>query len=112
MSPFFINYFPILIIFILSIFLSLIIFFSSVFISFQNPDIEKSSSYECGFDPFDDSRNTFDIKFYLVAILFVIFDLETMFLFPFSLSLSSCNYTGFWVLVDFTFELLIGFIYA
>ena len=95
MNPFFINYVPILIVFVLSIFLSVIILFSSFFLSFQNPDTEKLNAYECGFDPFDDSRTNFDIKFYLIAILFVIFDLETMFLFPFGLSLSNTNTNGF-----------------
>ena len=82
MNSLFINFFPIIIAFFLSVLLSLVIFCFSVFLAFQKPDTEKLSAYECGFDPFDDSRNSFDIKFYLIAILFVVFDLEIMFIFP------------------------------
>jgi NADH-quinone oxidoreductase subunit A len=82
MNPFFIHFFPILIALIFSVILSFVIFCFSIFLSFQYPDAEKFSAYECGFDPFDHSRNIFDIKFYLIALIFVIFDLETMFIFP------------------------------
>jgi NADH:ubiquinone oxidoreductase subunit 3 (subunit A) len=110
-NPFFINYFPIFVGFIVSIILSVIIFGLSFLLSFQRPDAEKLSAYECGFDPYEDARNTFDIKFYLIAIIFVIFDLETMFLFPWGISTGSLNSTGFWVMIDFLFELIIGYIY-
>jgi len=65
-----------------SIFLGLIIFGLSYFIGVQNPDAEKISAYECGFEPFEDARNKFDVRFYIVAILFIIFDIEVVYLFP------------------------------
>lgn len=72
---------------------------------------EKCSAYECGFDPFDDARNQFDIKFYLVAILFLIFDLEVSFLFPWSVQLGEIGYLGFWSMIGFLTVLTIGFYY-
>jgi NADH-quinone oxidoreductase subunit A len=77
----------------------------------QNPDSEKLSSYECGFEPYEDARNVFDVKFYLVGILFIIFDIETMFLLPWTISLSSLDILGFWSMIDFIIELGVGFIY-
>jgi len=76
------EYFPILLFLFISIALSLIILVFSYLLAVQNPDTEKLSAYECGFDPYEDARHTFDVRFYLVAILFIIFDIETMFLFP------------------------------
>ena len=78
----------------------------------QSPDAEKSSAYECGFEPFEDARNTFDIKFYLIAILFLIFDIEVVFLFPWAVSLKYLGSLGFWVGIDFVVELLIGYVYV
>jgi NADH-quinone oxidoreductase subunit A len=75
MTPFFHAYAPVLIVFILSVVLSLVIFGFSYLLAFQRPDVEKLSAYECGFDPYEDARNSFDVKFYLIAILFVVFDL-------------------------------------
>ena len=77
-----IEYKYILVFFCISLVIALLIFFASYFLAFQNYDFEKLSPYECGFQPFEDARNKFDIKFYLVAILFIIFDLEVSFLFP------------------------------
>lgn len=68
--------------FIFSIFLGLLIFFLSYFLAVQNPDSEKISAYECGFEPFEDARNKFEVRFYIVAILFIIFDVEVIYLFP------------------------------
>jgi len=102
-------------IFILGVFafiLSLILFSASFFLSVQNPDTEKLSAYECGFDPYEDARNAFDVRFYIVAILFLIFDLEAMFLFPWVVSVNTINSFGFWVMIDFLIELVVGFIYA
>lgn len=112
MNPFFSSYIPILIVIFLGIILSFIIFGFSYLLSFQLPDVEKLSAYECGFDPYEDARNCFDIKFYLIALLFVIFDLETMFLIPWSISISNINSHGFWIMVDFLFELFVGYIYV
>ena len=75
------------------------------------PDAEKLSAYECGFDAFDDARNKFDVRFYLVAILFIIFDLEVAFLFPWAVSLGDIGLFGFWSMVVFLGILTIGFIY-
>ena len=104
-------YLSILIFLIVAILLSLIIVGFSYLLSIQNPEPEKLSTYECGFEPYEDSRHKFDVKFYLVAILFIIFDIETMFLLPWSVSLSQLSNLGFWAMVDFVIELGIGFIY-
>ena len=77
----------------------------------KNPDPEKLSAYECGFEAFGDSRMEFDVRFYLVAILFIIFDLEIAFLFPWAISLGSIGALGFWSMMIFLFVLAIGFVY-
>lgn len=77
----------------------------------QNPEEEKLSAYECGFEPYDDARHQFDIKFYLVAILFIVFDLEAMYLYPWCVTLSKLSITGFWAMIDFIVELGVGFAY-
>ena len=77
----------------------------------SNPDPEKLSAYECGFEAFDDSRMEFDVRFYLVAILFIIFDLEIAFLFPWAISLGNIGALGFWSMMIFLSVLTIGFIY-
>lgn len=97
--------------FLFSIILSLIIILLSYFLNFQNSDFEKISAYECGFQPFEDARDKFDIRFYLVSILFIIFDLEVVFLFPWSVSLYFLNFFGFWTMFGFVLLLIIGFIY-
>jgi len=70
------------------------------------------STYECGFEPYEDARNMFDVRFYLVAILFLIFDLETIYFFPWSINVGLLNSQGFWFMFDFIFELLVGYFYA
>ena len=82
MSLFFTEFSKIGIFFLFSCFLSSLIFLASLRVSTHNPDSEKLSAYECGFDPYEDARNVFDVRFYLVAILFIIFDLEAVFFFP------------------------------
>ena len=77
----------------------------------KKPDSEKLSAYECGFEAFGDSRMEFDVRFYLVAILFIIFDLEIAFLFPWAISLGNIGPLGFWSMMIFLFILTIGFIY-
>ena len=77
----------------------------------QKPDPEKVSSYECGFEPFDDARGQFDVRFYLVAILFIIFDLEIAFLFPWAISLGEIGWLGFWSMMVFLGVLTVGFVY-
>ena len=106
-----IEYVPILLYIFVSALLSGLILSLSFFVATQKPDPEKTSAYECGFDPFDDARARFDIRFYLVAILFIIFDLEVTFLFPWAISLHTIQMTGFWAMVVFLLILTIGFVY-
>ena len=106
-----INIYPIFVYFFISCGLSIIILLFSYFLVYQNPETEKLSSYECGFEPYEDARQSFDIKFYLIAILFLIFDIETVFLFPWSISLNVLDIVGYWVIIDFVIELGIGYIY-
>ena len=95
-----------------SIVLASAIIFLSYMFSTAAPDAEKVSAYECGFDPYEDARNVFDVRFYLVSILFIIFDLEAVFFFPWCISLSYLNIDGVWIMLDFVIELLAGYIYA
>jgi NADH-quinone oxidoreductase subunit A len=90
---------------------SISFFLVSLVLSVQKVDTEKLSPYECGFDPFDDARNKFDIRFYLVAILFVIFDLEVSFLFPWCVNLGRLPLSAFWSMLVFVFFLTVGFVY-
>jgi NADH-quinone oxidoreductase subunit A len=83
----------------------------SLLVAHQKPDPEKLSPYECGFEAFDDARRRFDIRFYLVSILFIIFDLEVAFLFPWAISLGRIGAFGFWSMIAFLGVLTIGFIY-
>lgn len=106
------EFLPILIFLGIAILLALVIVGLSYFLAIQNPDTEKLSSYECGFEPYEDARNIFDVKFYIVAILFILFDIETMFLLPWSISISQLNVLGFWSMIDFVIELGIGFVYV
>ncbi len=84
---------------------------ASFILARQHPDPEKLSAYECGFEPFDDARSKFDVRYYLVAILFIIFDLEVAFLFPWAVSLGDIGVFGFWSMVAFLGVLTIGFVY-
>ena len=100
---------------IIFLFIALLISIGFILINFisspSNPDPEKLSAYECGFDAFDDSRMEFDVRFYLVAILFIIFDLEIAFLFPWAITLGKIGIFGFWSMMIFLAVLTIGFIY-
>jgi NADH-quinone oxidoreductase subunit A len=80
-------------------------------VAFKQPDPEKLSAYECGFNAFDDARMKFDVRFYLVAILFIIFDLEVSFLFPWAVAFGQLGAFGFWSMMVFLAVLTIGFIY-
>nr|YP_009295532.1 NADH dehydrogenase subunit 3 [Mastocarpus papillatus]AOL58016.1 NADH dehydrogenase subunit 3 [Mastocarpus papillatus] len=111
MKLIFTEYSAILLFLLVSTLLSFAIFILSYLLVPQKADQEKVSAYECGFNPFDDARATFDIRFYLVAILFLIFDLEISFLFPWSLVLGEISATGFWSMITFLIVLTIGFIY-
>ncbi len=105
------EYLPILIFLGIAIALALIILLASFVIARQRPDTEKLSAYECGFEPFEDTRGKFDVRFYLVAILFIIFDLEVAFLFPWAVSLGNIGLLGFWSMMIFLGVLTIGFVY-
>ena len=95
----------------LSFIISLGLFFVVFFLQNTNNDLEKISAYECGFHPFEDTRQKFNIRFYLVAILFIIFDLEIIYLFPWVLVLNKIGFFGFWMMVVFLVILTVGFIY-
>ncbi|WOF73689.1 NADH-quinone oxidoreductase subunit A [Parvibaculaceae bacterium PLY_AMNH_Bact1] len=105
------EYLPIVIFLGLSAVISIALLIVPFVIAPSNPDPEKLSAYECGFEAFDDSRMRFDVKFYLVAILFIIFDLEVAFLFPWAVSLGDVGLFGFWSMMVFLGVLTIGFIY-
>ena len=105
------QYLPILIFLGIAVAIAVIALAASYLIGRQHPDVAKSSTYECGFEPFDDSRHKFDVRFYLVAILFIIFDLEVAFLFPWAISLGKIGVFGFWSMMIFLGILTIGFIY-
>ncbi len=105
------EYLPILIFLGIATALALLIVAAAFILARQRPDSEKLSAYECGFDAFDDARGMFDVRFYLVAILFIIFDLEVAFLFPWAVALGEIGLIGFWSMIVFLAVLTIGFIY-
>jgi len=105
------NYFSIIIFLFIALGLSIGFVILNFLLSPKKPDPEKLSAYECGFEPFNDSRMEFDVRFYLVAILFIIFDLEIAFLFPWAISLGSIGLLGFCSMMIFLFILTVGFIY-
>lgn len=109
---FLMEYLPVLVLILFAIFLSVLILILSYVLSVQNPETEKLSSYECGFEPYEDARHKFNVNFYIVAILFIVFDIEAMYLFPWSISLSNLDISGFWAMIDFIIELGVGFIYV
>ena len=100
---------------IIFLFISLLLSIGFIVINYiaspSNPDPEKLSAYECGFEAFDNARIEFDVRFYLVAILFIIFDLEIAFLFPWAISLGNIGLLGFYSMMTFLFILTVGFIY-
>ena len=105
------EYLPILIFIGLAAGLSMAMVLASLIMGAQRPDAEKNSPYECGFEPFEDARMRFDVRFYLVAILFIIFDLEVAFLFPWAVALGDIGVFGFWSMVVFLLILTVGFVY-
>ena len=105
------DYLSIVIFLLIALFLSIGFILLNFVFSPKNPDPEKLSAYECGFEAFDDSRMQFDVRFYLVAILFIIFDLEIAFLFPWAISLGEIGLYGFSSMMLFLFILTVGFIY-
>ena len=110
-QPYLVDYLPILIFMGIAAGLGLVLVVLPWLVAPSNPDVEKLSAYECGFNAFDDARMKFDVRFYLVAILFIIFDLEVAFLFPWAVSLGEIGMFGFWSMMVFLGILTIGFIY-
>ena len=110
-SEYLLAYLPIVIFLVVASGLSLAMLIASLVVARQNPDAQKNAAYECGFDAFEEARSKFDVRFYLVAILFIIFDLEIAFLFPWAVSLGTIGLFGFWSMMLFLGILTIGFIY-
>jgi len=105
------EYLPILIFLAMAIVLGLVLLAAAAVIAVRNPDPEKVSAYECGFNAFDDARMKFDVRFYLVSILFIIFDLEVAFLFPWAVAFGSLSMVAFWSMMVFLAVLTVGFAY-
>jgi NADH-quinone oxidoreductase subunit A len=105
------SYLPVVIFIGVSAALGLGLLVAPFIVAYKNPDPEKMSAYECGFNAFDDARMKFDIRFYLVSILFIIFDLEVAFLFPWAVAFGDLGWYGFWSMMIFLAVLTIGFIY-
>ena len=105
------EYLPIVIFLGLGIALGLVLMIVPLVVAVRNPDSEKVSAYECGFNAFDDARMKFDVRYYLVAILFIIFDLEIAFLFPWAAAFGSLSDVAFWSMMVFLLILTVGFAY-
>src|ERR1700677_3120537 len=105
------NYLPLVVFIGVAALIGLVLLIAPFLVAFQQPDPEKLSAYECGFNAFDDARMKFDVRFYLVAILFIIFDLEVAFLFPWAVAFGKLGATGFWSMVVFLAVLTVGFAY-
>ena len=106
------EYLGIFIYILIATIIGLLIVVLSYFLVTQSPETEKLSTYECGFEPYEDSRNRFNVRFYTVAILFLLFDIEIIFLLPWCISISQLNLLGFWSMIEFLVELGIGFMYV
>ena len=105
------EYLPILVFLGMASALAIILILAAAIIAVRNPDPEKVSAYECGFNAFDDARMKFDVRFYLVSILFIIFDLEVAFLFPWAVAFGGLGWVGFWSMMIFLGVLTVGFVY-
>lgn len=111
MTELLLDYLPIAIFMGVALMIGLTLLAAPFFVAVSNPDPEKVSTYECGFKAFDDARMQFDVRFYLVALLFIIFDLEIAFLFPWAVAFKEVGAFGFWSVMVFLGVLTIGFIY-
>ncbi len=111
MEPLLQEYLPILVFAAMASALALVLMLAAIVIAVRNPDPEKVSAYECGFNAFDDARMKFDVRFYLVSIMFIIFDLEMAFLFPWAVSFAGLSDPAFWSMIVFLIVLTIGFAY-
>ena len=110
-QEFLIEYLPILVFIAIAAVISIALIAGSVLAGMRKPDAEKLSAYECGFDAFSDARGKFDVRFYLVTLLFIIFDLEIAFLFPWAITLGQIGAFGFWSMIVFLSVLTVGFVY-
>lgn len=110
-SEFLAEYLPIVVFFGIAVFLSLVVIILPKLLAKHTPQKDKLKSYECGFDAFADARGKFDVRFYLVAILFIIFDLEVTFLIPWAINLKAIGMLGFWSMMIFLLILTVGFVY-
>ncbi len=111
MSPLLLDYLPLAVFLGVALFIGVALMVAPFLVAVRNPDPEKVSAYECGFNAFDDARMKFDVRFYLVSILFIIFDLEVAFLFPWAVAFGDIGAFGFWSMVAFLGVLTVGFIY-
>ena len=105
------DYLPLVVFIALAALIGVALLVAPFFVAYRNPDAEKLSAYECGFNPFDDARMKFDVRFYLVSLLFIIFDLEVAYLFPFAAAFRDIGAFGFWSMIVFLAVLTIGFVY-
>jgi NADH-quinone oxidoreductase subunit A len=105
------DYVKLLILLIGSTVLACFLFLFSYVLVYNRPDSEKLSVYECGYEPYENTRHMFNIKFYLIAIFFIIFDIEVLFILPWAISINKLNLLGLWVMIDFMLELSLGFFY-
>mgnify|MGYP000675223024 CR=1 FL=1 len=111
MNPLLMDYLPLIVFIAVAAGLGLALLIAPFALAYKQPDPEKLSAYECGFNAFDDARMKFDVRFYLVAILFIIFDLEVSFLFPWAVTFGELGIYGFWSMMAFLTVLTVGFIY-
>ena len=111
MNALLLDYLPVIIFVAIALVIAGALLIAPFLVAFKSPDPEKLSAYECGFNAFDDARMKFDVRFYLVAILFIIFDLEVSFLFPWAVAFREIGLFGFWTMIAFLVVLTIGFIY-
>ena len=111
MNALLLDYLPLVIFIAVALVIGLALLVAPFLVAYRQPDPEKVSAYECGFNAFDDARMKFDVRFYLVSILFIIFDLEVAFLFPWAVTLGKIGVFGFWSMMIFLGVLTVGFIY-
>ena len=111
MEELLLDYLPLVVFIAVALGIALVLLIAPFLVAYQQPDPEKLSAYECGFKAFDDARMKFDVRFYLVSLLFIIFDLEIAFLFPWAVAFHDIGALGFWSMIIFLAVLTIGFVY-
>jgi NADH-quinone oxidoreductase subunit A len=111
MNQLLLDYLPLVVFMGIALAIGMALMVAPFLVAVRNPDPEKVSAYECGFNAFDDARMKFDVRFYLVSILFIIFDLEVAFLFPWAVAFKEVGAYGFWAMMAFLAVLTVGFAY-